>query len=258
MPDRIRGFNFLPNPLRANTPGQYGQVLPKSEDSKGINMDTWTCDIRLWSGEILRNVRMPGGYIDSALKAHGKFGGISENQLVYVDFSFGSSQSPIIIESYPYFATEKDFDNLKLFLKSKKLKKDDIVLFHNSGYSIWMTKFKISLYLDVNPLPIAYIDLQTNMFSVNLNVKLGQLPVVSVPNGELLLSDLQARQNFENQTKNAIETIKNALLLSPTTPLDGGASYKTGISVALASLVSPTPVTPPANLLNTNLKVSST
>lgn len=84
--EKTRGIQLRPNPLRANTPAAYAQVLPNGEYSKGINLETWTCDVRSWSGEIITNVRMPVAYFSDKTgnKGHGKLGGISENQL---DFS---------------------------------------------------------------------------------------------------------------------------------------------------------------------------
>lgn len=256
--EKTRGIQLRPNPLRANTPAAYGQVLANGKYSKGINLQTWTCDVRSWSGEILTNVRMPGAYFDIKGNGHGKLGGISENQLVLVDFGFGSSQNPIIVEAYPYFAQDKDSENFNLFLKKKKIKKDDIVMFHSSGYSVWMRKMRIELYLDTNPVPLAFIDLTTNTFSVNMNIAFGPVGTTSVPNGELLLADLTARANFESQTKAAIDLIKTALSTSMTTSGDGGATYKAGVVAGLAALVSPTPVTPNPQILKTNLKITAT
>lgn len=256
--EKTRGIQLRPNPLRANTPAAYGQVLPDGKYSKGININTWTCDVRSWSGEIITNVKMPGAYFDMKGNGHGKLGGISENQLVLVAFGFGSSQNPIIVEAYPYFAQDKDAENFNLFLKKKKIKKDDIVMFHSSGYSVWMRKMRIELYLDTNPIPLAFIDLTTNTFSVNMNIAFGAVGTTSVPNGELLLADLTARSNFESQTKAAIDLIKTALSTSPTAALDGGATYKGGIVSQLAAFVSPSPVTPNPALLKTNLKVTAT
>ena len=244
--EKTRGIQLRPNPLRANTPAAYGQVLANGKYSKGININTWTCDVRSWSGEIITNVKMPGAYFDIKGNGHGRLGGISENQLVLVAFGFGSSQNPIIVEAYPYFAQDKDSENFNLFLKKKKIKKDDIVMFHSSGYSVWMRKMRIELYLNTNPIPLAFIDLTTNTFSVNMN------------NGELLLADLTARASFESETKAAIDLIKTALSTSPTAALDGGATYKGGIVSQLAALVSPSPVTPNPALLKTNLKVTAT
>ena len=243
--EKTRGIQLRPNPLRANTPAAYGQVLANGKYSKGININTWTCDVRSWSGEIITNVKMPGAYFDIKGNGHGRLGGISENQLVLVAFGFGSSQNPIIVEAYPYFAQDKDSENFNLFLKKKKIKKDDIVMFHSSGYSVWMRKMRIELYLNTNPIPLAFIDLTTNTFSVNMNIAFGAVGTTSVPNGELLLADLTARASFESETKAAIDLIKTA-------------TYKGGIVSQLAALVSPSPVTPNPALLKTNLKVTAT
>ena len=241
--NKSRELSFKKNPLAGDMPLAWGSVKTIDEDR---------AEVRLFTGETLQDVRLPGGKPEKTGKAHGVFGGLSEKQLVLVGFLYGSSQNPVIIESYPFFSEEKDSSNLKLFRSIQDIKSTDIVVFHESGYSVWLTDNKIEVRKDPSPAPIVSLDLQSLEIIANVN-SIGFGPI-SVPNGDLLLLFLNAIVAHLNSVNTAIGNIQTALSTSPTSPTDGGATYKAAIAVALATNTLPTVPAVPTQLNSTNLK----
>jgi hypothetical protein len=243
--NKSRNLSFTTSTTDGNCPSAFGTVLEIKKNR---------CKVRLFSGEDIESVRLPGGYPQKTGKAHGVFGGISVKQLVLVEFGYGTSQNPIIVQSYPFMSRKQDSENYKLFSSIHDIKTTDIVIFHESGYSVWLTDNKIIVKKEV--VSVLTLDLQT--MSIDTTMLGMTLGTVSVSNGDVLNTFLQSIITHLTTLNLRIDTIQTALQTSPTVIGDGGSSYKAGITTALASNTLPIPPVVPVNLNNTNLKIAST
>lgn len=240
--NKPRRISFETSPTDGDSPAVFATVLEVKDNR---------CKVRLFSGEDIENVRLPGGYPQKTGKAHGTFGGISINQLVLVEFAYGTSQNPIISQSYPFTARKQDSENFKMFSSINNIKTTDIVIFHESGYSVWLTDDKIIVKKLI--IPVLTLDLQSmSIETTMLGISLGNVPV---SNGTLLNTFLIGLNTHLTELNTKVLAIQTALINSPTTPTDGGLTYKTAITASLASNTLPVAINPvPIDLNNTNLK----
>ncbi|MDH5598289.1 MAG: hypothetical protein OEY34_04140 [Cyclobacteriaceae bacterium] len=133
--------------------------------------ERFRADIILQTGEIYKNVRYPGPRIGVTNTAHGRTEPIKMNQLVSVDFAFGSYRSPIITRLYPFFATDIELENLDTFWNKYRaffVKETDIVDFHESGYFVRQTVNMIQ-YFDAANVLIGQIDFATKTVMWNIS-----------------------------------------------------------------------------------------
>lgn len=246
--NRPRDLNFTDNPLQSDMPLAFAKI-------KSIKKNR--ANIQLFSGELMDDVKLPGGIPYKDGKAHGVFGGFSVNQLVLVGFILGSSQNPCIIKGYPFTASSKDIDNLNTFQGIQTINQDDIVIFHKSGFSIWLTEKKLSLRLDPSPTDLISIDLTTNKVNLPATFSLA-LGLIPVPNGTLLKQWMDDINTHLTSLNTKVKSIQDALLNGVTVVGDGGASYKASITTALSTNTLPVSLNPvPTNLNDTNLKINS-
>jgi hypothetical protein len=239
--NKTRKISFETSPTDGDSPPVFATVLEVKDNR---------CKVQLFSGEDIDDVKLPGGYPEMSGKGHGVFGGVSVNQLVLVEFLFGSCQNPVIAQAYPFTARKKDNENFKMFNSINNIKVTDIVIFHKSGYSVWLTDDKVIVKKLV--VPVLTLDLQTMLIETMLGLSLGNVPV---SNGTLLNAFLLGINTHLTELNTKVLAIQTALINSPTTPTDGGLTYKTAIAAALANNTLPVTINPvPVDLNNTNLK----
>lgn len=223
---------FTPNPINPPTQGTLGRV-------DTINWKTHRCSIRTINGATINNCRIFGLNVSKDGSGHGRYPGIKIDQLVYVGFVNGLQSSPVILQTFPFYSQEKDLKNLETFLTANPevLPDSEFVDFHESGYSVLYSANKI-IFRDKTKTPV----LTVNMVDKTVSVGSG---TVKVLNGDL------TKQYLED-LNTALTALYNAISSSGTSPMDGGATYKSGLVSAITS--SPLPVIPPT-IDQTNLKI---
>lgn len=246
------------NPLRSNTPAQFGEV-------RRVDVKSFRVKIRCFSGEILDNVKIPSGYITKESYLSGGFSAIQVGQLVKVSFISGSSQNPVIDQVYPYFAREKDEKNLSTFIKkAESTGKDletDIAIGHSSGYIVWFSDKRI--LVEYHNIPVLEFDFTKSTFTTGFAFLQGNpisggidpSSLIPVSNGLILESHLQAMKTYMEEFKSSLNALYAAIQGTIIVPTDGGAALKTAMSTAIQTSPLPDPVPPVSELLNkTKLK----
>lgn len=225
------------------------RVEPRRTPVERGAMKTWAvvdkvrknflADVKLLSGEVIEKVPYPAGFVSIAQQGKGRVSNIQKGARVLLDFVGGSSASPVIINVYPIGAL-KEADNLDTHPDPEMVsgESNTIIDYHPSGYKVKYEDGKISITMAGAPI------LEVSTTSAGLKVGTG---TISVPNGDSL-------QTFLNQLLASIQALYTAIENVSTAPMDGGASYKAGLTTAVTS--NPLPSVP-ANLNNTNTKVSS-
>lgn len=200
-----------------------------------INRKFHTCEVFLINGDKKTNVRMPGAALDQTGTAHGRQQGIRVNQLVFVGFVMGVQTSPVILETYPFYAREEDLNNLKLFMaKYPEILDNEIVDFHESGYCVRYANDEI-IFQDKDKNEVMKID----MTAQTLTVGNGNYPAIKTDSLTQWMTDMY---NCINQLKNAV----NAAII---VPMDGGAALKNAIDVSFSNFPPPAK---PADIDQTN------
>lgn len=200
-----------------------------------INRKFHTCEVFLINGDKKTNVRMPGAALDQTGTAHGRQQGIRVNQLVFVGFVMGVQTSPVILETYPFYAREEDLNNLKLFMeKYPEIQDNEIVDFHESGYCVRYSDGQI-IFQAEDKTEVVKID----MTAQTLTVGNGSYPAIKTDSMTQWMTDIY----------NCLNSLKTAIDTAVTVPADGGAALKAAMSSALASF--PPPVKP-ADIDQTN------
>jgi hypothetical protein len=199
-----------------------------------INRKRQLAKVKTIVGDIKSNVRIPGPSLDNIGNANGRWQQIRVNQLVFVGYVMGVQNSPYILQSYPYYATEKDFDNLRTFVaRYPEIMENEMVDFHESGYCVRYASNKI-IFQDALKQEKFSIDMLSGEVKVqdSLTVGSGLYNAIKTPSLTQWMNDVYM----------CLQSLKTAIDSAVIIPLDGGASLKTAMSSALAS--APPPPTP--------------
>lgn len=200
-----------------------------------IDRKNHTCEVFLVNGDVKTNVRMSGMFIDQTGTGHGRYQGIKVNQLVFVGFVMGVQTSPVILESYPFYAREEDLNNLQTFIsKYPEIEENEIVDMHESGYCVRYSDGQI-IFQGQDKTEIVKID----MISETLTVGNGNYPAIKTDSMTQWMTD----------TYNCLNALKTAIDTAVTVPADGGAALKAAMSAALASFP---PAIKPSDIDSTN------
>lgn len=197
-------------------------------------------EVRMFSGEIISNVIVPGGAMGSDGFLHGILGGVKVGQMVLVVFSHGNTYSPVIAQTYPFPGEEKSLQNYGSFITKETYydEKEDILFGHSSGYKVWFTKNSIIIK---DPTGI-------DIFAIDTLQK-----TVKITEGEISAVNTDKLEGWMTDIKSVLDNLYTAIQNSTTTPGDGGSSYKAGLVSALLSV--PVPQIP-TDLKKTNLSYS--
>jgi len=214
---------------------QFREVAGLTGTVTAINRKSHTCEVFLINGDKKSNVRMPVAAVNQSGTGHGRYQSVSVNQLVFVAFVMGVQTTPMILETYPFYAREEDFDNLRLFMdKYPEIQENEIVDFHQSGYCVRYSDGNI-IFQAEDKTEVMRID----MVSQSLTVGNGIYPAIKTDSLTSWMDDIY----------NCLSSLKNAIDSAVIVPLDGGASLKAAMSSALSSFP---PVQTPSDISDTN------
>jgi len=215
------------NSYLSPVPGVTGVV-------NSIDRKTQLAEVTTIFGDVKSNVRIPGPALSTDGKAHGRWQEIQINQLVFVGYVMGVQNSPYIIEAYPYYATNEDFNNLKAFIgRFPEIQDGEMVDFHSSGYCVRYQNGKIVFQSD-SKQPKLQIDMVSGMVTVkdSLTVGHGNYKAIKTPSMKEWMGKVYA----------TLSAMKTAIDAVTTNPGDGGAAIKAALMTALNSF--PPPPTP--------------
>lgn len=249
----MNGFSNQPLRLQKKNSNSFYTPIPGvTARIVSIDRKNWTCEVQTITGDIKGNVRIPGPALTKTGDAYGRFSDLKEDQLVYVGYNMGVQNSPIILEKYPYYATDNDLNNLKTFIaKYPEIQEGEFVDFHDSGYCIRYQEDTI-IWQDKTKLPVLSINMTTGLVLVNqsfqalsltatnlLTVGSGLYPAIKTPSLITWMGEMYA----------TLSALKSAIDSVVPVPGDGGASIKAALSTALSG--SPPPIVP-VDIGNTN------
>lgn len=171
---------------------------------------------------------MPGAALDQTGTAHGRQQGIRVNQLVFVGFVMGVQTSPVVLETYPFYAREEDLNNLKLFMtKYPEILENEIVDFHESGYCVRYADGEI-IFQDKDKNEVIKIDMTAQTLTVG--------------NGLYRAIKTDSMKQWMDGIYKCLDALKTAIDTAITVPLDGGAALKAAMMSAIDA--NPPPATP--------------
>lgn len=225
-----RRIAVVENPMRSGGKTMIAEITKVSKNR---------ADVRCFTGDSYRNVKLPSAPITNTGQPSGRSGGWRKGQMVLIEFLLDSPQNPIVSQGFGFSANQNDVLNLKAFYDRYPdfTGEIDFQDFHESGYSI---KYGSRIvYYDKLGIEWTVIDLDSHSVSIGTD----NIPVSKGDKLKQYLSDVQQWMT----------DLVNAISSSPIVPADGGASFKAGIISAMAA--SPVPVVP-SDLNDTNLTIS--
>jgi hypothetical protein len=208
------------NTFYSPIPGTTGFV-------KSINRATQLAEVVTITGDVKSNVRIPGPSIDSIGNGHGRWQEVQEGQLVFIGFVMGVQNSPYILNTYPYYAKQKEMENLKIFIaRYPEIQENEMVDFHESGYCIRYSNNQIIFQSQIKEEKVT-IDMVSGLVAIqdSLTVGHGNYKAIKTP----------SMKEWMDLTYACLLSLKTAIEGVVTVPLDGGASIKTALVGAFNS-----------------------
>lgn len=225
-----RRIAVVENPMRSGGKTMIAEITKVSKNR---------ADVRCFTGDSYRNVKLPSAPITNTGQPSGRSGGWRKGQMVLIEFLLDSPQNPIVSQGFGFSANQNDVLNLKAFYDRYPdfTGEIDFQDFHESGYSI---KYGSRIvYYDKLGIEWTVIDLDSHSVSIGTDN-------IPVSKGDKLKDHLD---DIKKWMDDLIQAINNGSI----TPLDGGASFKASLIAAMA--LSPVP-TVPSDLNDTNLTIS--
>lgn len=253
------GFSNQPTKLPKKNQNSFYTPIPGiTARVMSIDWDNWTCEVQTITGDVKRNIRIPGPALTKSGDAYGRAYDLKEDQLVFVGFNMGVQNSGIILDKYPYYATDNDLNNLTTFInKYPEIQEGEYVDFHDSGYCIRYQLGNI-IFQDMNKIPVLTINMVSGLVIVNKTLQVNTLSVIQdatigtkldVGTGAYKAIKTPSLTQWMTQTYATLAALQAAINAVIIVPLDGGASIKAALMAAFSNF--PPPITPP-DISNTN------